>query len=227
MLVIEHEADSGAALLGDRARWHGIDLDVRIPTAKNLPATAEGYHAVLSLGASPGVNDPDVGWWLEDHLGLLRDADRRGVAVFGVCFGAQALSVALGGRVERSPVPEIGWYTVDSTHPDLIESGPWLQWHADRVVVPPPGATVLATSPVGVQAFTVGRHLAVQFHPEVTIAEVTSWSQGDPGGPPSAGTSADEILARFSEEFDGARERANRLMDRFLRRAGVLGPGEH
>ena len=226
MLVIEHEADSGAAMLGDRAMWHGIDLDVRIPTAKNLPESAEGFDAVLSLGASPGVNDPEAGWWLDAHLDLLRDADRRGVAVFGVCFGAQALSVALGGRVERAAVPEVGWYTVISTDPDLIESGPWLQWHVDCVVVPPPGATVLAVSPVCVQAFAVGPHLAVQFHPEVTVAEVTSWSQGDPGGPPSAGTTASEILARFSVESDGARERADRLMDRFLMRAGLIGPDE-
>ncbi len=226
MLVIEHEADSGAAMLGDRARSHGIELDVRIPTAKNLPESAEGYDAVLSLGASPGVNDPDVGWWLDAHLDLLRDADRRGIPIFGVCFGAQALAVALGGSVERASVPEIGWYTVTSAHPDLIESGPWLQWHGDCVVVPPPGATVLAVSPICVQAYAVGPHLAVQFHPEVTVAEVTSWSQGDPGGPPSAGTSAGEILARFSEEADGARERANRLMDRFLRRAGIIGSDE-
>lgn len=226
MLVIEHETDSGPAMLGDRARWHGIDLDVRIPIARNLPESAEGFDAVLSLGASPGVNDPEVGWWLEGHLDLLRDADRRGVAVLGVCFGAQALSVALGGRVERASVPEVGWYTVTSTHPDLIECGPWLQWHVDCVVVPPPGATVLAVSPVCVQAFAVGPHLAVQFHPEVTVAEVTSWSQGDPGGPPSAGTTATQILARFSEETGGARERADRLMDRFLRRAGLIGPDE-
>lgn len=224
--MIEHEADSGAAMLGDRARWHGIELDVRIPTVKNLPATAEGYDAVLSLGASPGVNDPDVAWWLDAHLDLLRDADRRGVAVFGVCFGAQALSVALGGRVERAVAPEVGWYTVTSSDPNLIESGPWLQWHVDCVVVPPTGASVLAVSPVCVQAYTVGPHLAVQFHPEVTIAEVTSWSKGDPGGPPAAGTSAEEILARFAEESDGARARANRLMDRFLLRAGVIGPDE-
>ncbi len=222
MLVIEHEADSGAAMLGDRARWHGIDLDVRVPTAKNLPESTEGYDAVLSLGASPGVNDPDVAWWLDAHLDLLRDADRRAIPVFGVCFGAQALSVALGGRVERASVPEVGWYTVRSTHPDLIESGQWLQWHVDCVAVTPPGATVLASSPVCVQAYAVGPHLAVQFHPEVTVAEVTSWSQGDPGGPPSAGTSSEDILAQFSELADAGRERANRLMDRFLLRAGVI-----
>lgn len=222
MLVIEHEADSGAAMLGERAKWHGIELDVRVPTAKNLPANADGYDAVLSLGASPGVHDTDVGWWLDPHLDLLRDADHRGVPVFGVCFGAQALTVALGGTVARALTPEVGWYEVSSDAPDLIEPGPWLQWHVDCVAVPPPGSTVLATSPVAVQAYAVGLHLAVQFHPEVTIDEVASWTRGDPNGPASAGSTADEILARFADEFPAARERANRLMDRFLARSGLI-----
>ncbi len=224
MLVIEHESDSGAALLGARARSHGVELDVRVPTKRDLPSTAVGYDAVLSLGASPGVHDPDVGWWLNPHLDLLRDADHRGVPVFGVCFGAQALAVALGGTVARASTPEVGWYTVASHDPELIEAGPWLQWHVDCVTVPPPGATVLATSPVSVQAYVVGPHLAVQFHPEVTIDEVTSWTQGDPNGPASAGTTADAILARFAMELPAARERANRLMDRFLARSGLLPP---
>ena len=87
-------------------------------------------------------------------------------------------------------------------------------------------SVVLAVSPICVQAYAVGPHLAVQFHPEVTIAEVTSWTKGDPGGPPSAGTSADEILARFPDESNGSRARADRLMDCFLVRAGVIGPHE-
>ena len=222
ILVIEHESDSGASMLGERVRWHGIELDVRVPMAQNLPVTTQGYGAVVSLGAAPGVHDPEVGWWLEPHLELLRDADRRGIAVFGVCFGAQALAVALGGTVDRAPSPEIGWYTIETTAPELIETGPWLQWHVDRVSVPPPGATILASSPVAIQAYSVGPHLAVQFHPEVTIDEVAVWAKGDPNGPPSAGSTAAAILTRFAGEFPAARERANRLIDRFLMRSGLI-----
>jgi GMP synthase-like glutamine amidotransferase len=206
VLVIEHEADSGAAMLGERFQAHGFELDVRVPVKRNLPKSTEGYAAVLSLGASPSVNDTDAAWWLEPHLALLRDADQRGVPVLGVCFGAQALAVALGGTVTRASQPEVGWYSVDSAAPDLIESGPWLQWHVDAVT-PPPGATVLATSAVCVQAYAVGRHLAVQFHPEVTSAEVASWVVGD--------------VARFETELPAARERVDRLVDRFLERAGL------
>lgn len=221
VLVIEHEADSGAAMLGQRFRFHGYELDVRVPVEQNLPSSTEGYSAVLSLGASSSVTDASARWWLEPHLDILRDADTRHVPVFGVCFGAQALAVALGGTVTRAARPEVGWYTIETTAPELIEAGPWLQWHVDRIF-PPPAATVLATSPVCVQAYTVGPHLAVQFHPEVTDTEVSSWVRGDPGGPPSAGHDSETIVARFATELPAARERANRLVDRFLDRAGLL-----
>lgn len=220
LLVIEHESDSGAALLGRRAVERGFDLDVRVPKQLALPSTTEEYDAVLSLGASPSVNDPAISPWFEPHVALLRDANKRSVPILGVCFGAQALAVALGGSVYRSSTPEVGWYTVESTAPELIESGPWLQWHVDAVT-PPPGATVLATSAVCVQAYALGPHVAVQFHPEVTIDEVTRWTEGDPGGPASAGTDAPTILERFADEFPAAVGRANRLFDRFLTHAGL------
>lgn len=220
LLVIQHEADSGAALLGRRAVERGFVLDVHVPSDLTLPPTTETYDALLSMGASPSVNDPGISEWFVPHLALLRDADERGVPVLGVCFGAQALAVALGGSVRRAPTPEIGWYEVETIEPALVESGPWLQWHVDAIT-PPDRARVVARSAACVQAYTVGPHLGVQFHPEVTIDEVTSWATGDPGGPPSAGTDATTILTRFDVEFPDAADRANRLFDRFLTHAGL------
>lgn len=220
VLVIEHEADSGASMLGERFVERGYELDVRVPLDGTLPATADGYDAVLTLGSASCVNDDGIDEWFGPHLQVLRDADARGVPIFGVCFGAQAMAVALGGSVQRAATPEVGWYTIRSQDPDFIEEGPWLEWHIDAVT-PPPTATVLASSDVCVQAYTVGRHLAVQFHPEVTTAEVAEWVKGDPGGPPSAGTDGASILARFDDEFPAARERAHRLVDRFLTHAGL------
>ena len=220
-------------MLGERLHdHHEFTLDVRVPVGSGLPTTAVGYDMVLSLGAAPSVNDPDAQWWLGPHLELLQDANELGVPILGVCFGAQALAVALGGAVTRAAQPEVGWYCVDPIDSlqsavglepgdaDLIEPGPWLQWHVDAVT-PPPGATVLATSPTCVQAYVIGPHLGVQFHPEVTTAEVAKWVLGDPGGPASAGNDGDAIVARFATELPAARLRANRLIDRFLHRSGL------
>ena len=56
------------------------------------------------LGAMPSVYDdgPDRGW-IEEELAWLRRADEAGVPVLGICFGAQALCAALGGRARPRP----------------------------------------------------------------------------------------------------------------------------
>ena len=69
-------------------------------------------------------------------------------------------------RAERS---EIGWYSVDTDDADLVDAGPWFEWHHDRWVAP--RARVLACTPAAEQAFAVGRTLAVQFHPEADAVD--------------------------------------------------------
>src|SRR5262249_50895326 len=74
-------------------------------------------------------------------------------------------------RVERAPHHEIGWTTIATARPDLIDAGPWLEWHYDRFELPA-GVPALATTPLATQAFTVGRALGVQFHPDATESEL-------------------------------------------------------
>ncbi len=69
--------------------------------------------------------------------------------------------------------PRIGWSTVRPCDP-RVAAGPWFSWH-DHQLVPPPGATVLATDDDGVAAFRSGRCAGVQFHPEMTPALLERW----------------------------------------------------
>ena len=95
------------------------------------------FDAIVPMGAAWSVYDHDrIGTWVGDELDFLRRAHDAGVPVLGICFGGQALATALGGAVVRAERPEIGWTTVETSRPDLIEPGPWFQWHADRWVLP-------------------------------------------------------------------------------------------
>ena len=98
--------------------------------------------------------------------------------ILGICFGAQALASALGGCVHKLSTPEVGWVTVASNDSERIPAGPWLAWHEDGFTLPPL-AYELASNPFGVQAFCHCRHLAVQFHPEVTPEIVEGWARSD------------------------------------------------
>lgn len=220
LLAVVHEADSGPALLGDAARNRGIEVVEMTagPQSVPIPTSIDGFDLLLVLGASPSVNDVGIAPWFDREIALIRDADAHNVPILGVCFGAQALAVALGGSVARATEPEIGWFEVNTTDPDLVEPGPWLEWHVDAIT-PPPGATTIATTKTCVQAYTVGPHVAVQFHPEVTDGNVTSWCAGDAKTVARLGLDGPGIVERTRIEVPEATLRAQRLFDRFLRRA--------
>ena len=207
-----HEEDS-AGFIGAAFEARGAELSVCLfPKEGPLPALEDFDHIVV-LGAVWSVYDdsPDRAW-IAEVLTWLRQADEAGVPVLGICFGAQALAAALGGRAEAAPRKEIGWSVIDTFDPDLIPPGPWLEFHQDRFF-PPPRARVLATNEVGVQAFVLGRHLGVQFHPEPDGALLEAWL--DAGGREDAerhGVDVDQFLAQAYAEEPAARARADTLV---------------
>jgi GMP synthase-like glutamine amidotransferase len=131
--------------------------------------------------------------------------------VFGICFGAQALAAASGGSVARAPAPEIGWCDVISDV-DAIQ-GRWFQWHQDAFRIGPT-ATLLAHSPVGQQAFRVGRSVGVQFHPEVSTDLLTCWLEDDGG--------ADMVAQGVDPSAVLAATRAQDLMTMASRTLGLI-----
>jgi GMP synthase-like glutamine amidotransferase len=215
VVVIRHHDVDSAGFIAEAFEARGAKIHVYLfPDDGPLPGL-DGVDHVVVLGAISSVNDPDP--WIEAELAWLRAAGQAGVPVLGICFGAQALCAALGGRVEAMARKEIGWTLVDSVDPGLIPVGPWLEFHGDRCL-PPPEATVLARNGVGVQAFRLGRHLAFQFHPEVDGPQLKRWLDG--GGTAEAeriGLDPDQFLADTIREEPAARERADRLVAAALR----------
>jgi hypothetical protein len=113
---------------------------------------------------------------------------------------------------------------VDTCAPDLIEPGPWLEFHSDRCL-PPPGARVLAQTEVCVQAYSLGRHLAVQFHPEVDGAQLGRWlTDGGRAEAERAGQDPDRLLTQTEAEEPAAARRADRLTSAALRLASGIAP---
>jgi GMP synthase-like glutamine amidotransferase len=152
---------------------------------------------------------------------LLRDAVDGDVPVLGICFGSQILARALGGEALRAQQSEIGWVAVRTREPALIGEGPWFQWHYDTFT-PPPGAVLLADSPAGPQAYTVGRSLGVQFHPEVTNEIVEEWVSLGRDRLTRDALDGERLLAETRERAAENRARAWRLMDAFVDRvAGI------
>ena len=212
VVVIRHHDVDTAGFIADAFEARGAELAVHlVPDDGPLPAL-EGVDHVIVLGAVNSVNDEGpASVWIAEELAWLRRADRAGVPVLGICFGAQAICAALGGRIEAMGSKEIGWFMVDSVD-EAVPAGPWLEFHEDRCVLPA-GATVLARNDAAVQAFRIGRHLAVQFHPEVDGPQLKRWLDSlGAREAVAAGTDPDQFLADTIREEPAARARADRLV---------------
>jgi len=221
VIVIRHHAIDDAGFIADAFAARGAELIVhQFPKGGPLPPL-DGVDHVIILGAVWSVYEDSIGTWIGAELDWIRAADGAGIPVFGICFGAQALTAALGGQVEQAPRMEIGWTMVETLDPDLIDEGPWLEFHGD-LCLPPPQARVLARNDLCVQAFSIGRHLAVQFHPEVDAAQVSRWlTDGGRAEAERAGQDPDKLIAQAEAEEPEAAARADRLVAAALRLAGA------
>jgi len=219
-LVVKPHHLSATGFIGERLRERGFELVEHVAADGDAMPAVEGFDAVVVMGSPWSVYGPEVEPWIGGLLDLLREADERGIGVFGVCFGAQALAAAFGAEVRRGEL-ELGWLEVHSAEPDLVPSGPWFMWHSDRFDLPD-GATELASTEAnGPQAYAFGPHLCVQFHPEAGAWIVAAWVGHDSADFDEAGVSEDAVLSETASREPEARRRAHGLVDAFLERAGV------
>ena len=219
-LVLGNDGDHDPGLIGSRAEFHGYHLEIGVREQHSSWPTLDGVDLVLSLGSEWSVYWDHVQRHVEPEIALLRDAHRRDIPVLGICFGSQLLAAAHGGSVARSPHPEIGWFDVrpNDAGNGLIEPGPWFQWHDDRWEVPPNGI-VLADNDAGNQAFSLGRTLATQFHPELTEGVLRSWLDVFGGRAVMAerGIDVEAVLAQTAQCSRAAEARASALFDGFVK----------
>ena len=125
------------------------------------------------------------------------------------------MATALGGRVERAPTHQVGWHPVTPEAGSGLPAGPWMQWHYDRFQ-PPVDASVIAHE-VGVQAFTIRRHLGVQFHPEVTRSHLEGWIEmGGAEELRKVGVDPAALLDETAAIEPDVTRRTNQLVDWFL-----------
>ena len=117
----------------------------RCMTSDGAGAGARGrrLRRLARLGASRPTTPPSRGSAAE--LELLREAVAAAVPVLGLCFGGQALSIALGGEVRPRAAPQIGWFELPARSEPR---GPVVSL-ALRAARAPPAGAMLARSEVG------------------------------------------------------------------------------
>ena len=150
-----------------------------------VPDTTQAAGLIF-MGGPMSAND-DLPW-LRQELKLISRAVERRQPVLGVCLGAQLIAKALGSRVYRNAVKEIGWFDIHLTEAGARDAlfagiGPVetvFHWHGETFDLPP-GAQWLAYSEAcRNQAFRAGANTyGLQFHLEVTPAMIEDWCARD------------------------------------------------
>jgi GMP synthase (glutamine-hydrolysing) len=210
-LIVRHvpfEGIAGYRLPVEAAGYRIERIDVDDPAFAALDLSAPDL--VIMMGGPMGVYEQQRHPWIAGQLHRLSRRLREDRPTLGVCFGAQMIAAALGGKVYRGPVREVGF------HPVAVQAGaadnplrhlasvPVLHWHGDTFTLPD-DVELLATSPIyRHQAFRRGRNvLALQFHAEMGLdPRFDAWLAEWPGQVVEAGS--DPVTLRRQHQAFGA-----------------------
>ena len=227
-LVIRHERDEGLAGFSAPIDARGYMIDeMYVGDPDFLALDLLEPDLLVIMGGPMGVYEQDRYPWLGHEIVRVAERIAADRPTIGVCLGSQVMAAAMGARVFRATVNEVGFAPValnpaGQASPLAEVAGvPMLHWHGDTFDLPE-GTSLLASTPAFPhQAFARGDNiLALQFHPEmgedVSFAE---WCAHGIDFAAKAGTTPDRLAADYAVLGPQAVAAGRRLLDRWL--AGV------
>jgi GMP synthase (glutamine-hydrolysing) len=211
ILAVIHGEKVRAGVFEDAVAEQGHHLEEwSLAWETPLSRPLDAYGAVFVFGGAMHADQDEHHPWLREENFFLQRLLHLQTPVLGICLGAQLLAKAAHAPVHPSSEFEIGWYPVELTEeaagdpvlgrlPARFEA---FQWHYYTHGIPA-GAVELARSRVCTQAFRLGENAwGVQFHPEVTLAQVQDWLADREEVPVDFDALLEETRARIDEWND-------------------------
>ena len=167
------------------------------------------YDAIVVTGSAASVRSSSD--WIIRLSDDVSQAVANDVPILGVCFG-HLLSTVLGGRVEQSPVPEVGTVEIELLKASPLTSGLAKTFscfvsHEDEVVSVGKDCEILAQSKhCAIQAqHRTARAYGIQFHPEMPAEECLDLLRYRAERHPSLEMDVDHIHASRVDQSELAR----------------------
>jgi len=185
VLALVNTGDDPPGYLGEIMQEHGIACDAINVEDTPLPDHTE-YDAIIVLGGPQHAAADDKHPYLVQEKALIRKAIEQDIPYLGICLGGQLLAHALGARVTKHHMIELGFLEVELTeegkadplYQGLPDHQKVFQWHMDVFDIPVGGVRLATNSNALNQAFRYRQHAyGLQYHIELTPDMFHNWLQ--------------------------------------------------
>lgn len=180
---------------------------------------------LIILGGPISVNDIDEYPFIQAELEMLTEWLQADRPTLGICLGAQLIAKALGAKVYPGQHKEIGWSPIHldeagsrSALRHLVGDGVCvLHWHGETFDLPEYAEHLASSEHYENQAFSYGKALALQFHPEVTRQGLEQWYIGHTGEiHQTEGVSVNQLRADAGRFADTLQARAYSFLTEWI-----------
>ncbi len=233
LLIVKNISREGPGLLRQILDNNQISFDIADLDANDMFPSPTDYKALVVLGGPDSANDTTGK--MTQELEKVKTAISADMPYLGICLGMQLLVKAVGGRVVKANIKEVGFLSSDNSHfmveltdagtedplfTGLTESLNVFHLHGETVELTN-NMTLLATGRycrnqiVKVSSNAYG----IQPHFELTSAMLNEWSLNDPDLIPIGNN---QLQKDFSAIQDTYTNIGNTLFSNFLHIAGFM-----
>lgn len=197
VLILKNVPQEGPGTIEDFLKRERIPYRVIELESERIADT--GYDILVIMGGPMSVNDEEIYPYLREEEKVVKEFIRSGRKILGICLGAQMLAKALGAKVYKGPVQEIGWYHIELTGNGLkdplmqklalhLKGGDFwrrfrvFHWHGETFDMPEDAVRLASSELYPNQAFRYNKGIyAFQFHIEVKKEMISEWLKDTPG----------------------------------------------
>lgn len=239
---LHHESHEGLGAIREWANERGYEVkETHLYLDQELP-NQEQVEWLIVMGGPMSVYEEDQYPWLRAEKELIAQCIELGKPVLGICLGAQLIADVVPewkGRVEKGGEREVGFFKIEShngssfdqetqqLHDILGQCSVPLHWHGDVISFSDQekvsSLSVHSYSDVTpVQAFSAnkGQMVALQYHLEVTAADIDTWINSSPRdlAPGPKVEEADQIVLGLNKHAADMVECLHGLLDYMVKR---------
>lgn len=225
-VALRHVAFEDLGLLAPILEREGWDVAFCEAAVDDLlHRSIKNAELLIVLGGPIGAYEMDDYPFLNSEISLIEYRLSRDLPTLGICLGSQLMAKALGARIFKGDVREIGWGAVELTEEGRSsclrglegEDTVVLHWHGDTFDLPHGASRLASNRNYENQAFAYGRNaLALQFHLEADPRQLEEWYVGHAVELAAARVSIPDLRAATRRHANDVAQRSDRVFSSWL-----------